>query len=82
MSVDPRLQTIFEAVFGPNGAPLSEQDSPETIKGWDSLGHLSLILALEAEFGVQFDSADIANLVTVSAIQQRLSQDSEQMRCA
>ena len=81
MTIAPRLQTIFEAVFGPDALPLSDQDSAETVKGWDSLGHLSLILALEAEFGIQFDSAEIADLVTVRGIQERLLQQDAALEC-
>ena len=73
MTVDHRLQAIFEAVFGPGVSELSDQDSPSTIKRWDSLNHVHLILALEAEFGVQFDAGEIADLVSVGAIRQRLS---------
>ena len=72
MAVERRLQAIFEAVFGPEISPLSDHDSPSTIKGWDSLNHVSLILALESEFGVQFDAEEIANLISVGAIQRRL----------
>jgi acyl carrier protein len=73
MNVDPRLQAIFEAIFGPEASPVSEHDSPATIKRWDSLNHVHLMLALEAEFGVQFDAEDIANLVSVGAIQRRIA---------
>ncbi|OLD87494.1 MAG: hypothetical protein AUG85_06995 [Gemmatimonadetes bacterium 13_1_20CM_4_66_11] len=72
MSVDPRLQAVFEAVFGREASQLSEQDSPATIESWDSLNHVYLVLALEAEFGVQFDAEEIANLISVGAIQRRL----------
>jgi len=75
MAVERRLQAIFEAVFGPQVSPLSDEDSPTTIKGWDSLSHVSLILALESEFGVHFDAAEIADLVSVGAIQRRLCED-------
>jgi len=70
--MDRRLHAIFEAVFGPGVSELSDQDSPATIKRWDSLNHLHLMLALEAEFGVQFDADEIANLVSVAAIRSRL----------
>ena len=73
MTVDRRLQAIFEAVFGPGVSELSDRDSPSTIKRWDSLNHVHLILALEAEFGVQFDAGEIADLVSVGTIRQRLS---------
>lgn len=72
MTIDVRLHDVFEAVFGAPLSQLSEQDSPATIKSWDSLNHVHLILALEAEFGVQFDADEIANLISVGAIRRRL----------
>jgi acyl carrier protein len=72
MSINTRLQNVFESVFGPGISILSHDDSPNTIKGWDSINHLNLILALEAEFGVQFAANEIASLVSVGEIQKRI----------
>ena len=74
MTIDSRLHGIFQTLFGPGVTRLSESDSPETIEGWDSMNHLSLMLALEDEFGVRLDAEDVANLVSVGAIQRRLSE--------
>lgn len=73
VGVDSRLQQVFRAVFGPEVSRLSEDDSPATIKGWDSLNHVYLMVALEAEFGVRFDADEITNLTSVGAIQRRLA---------
>ena len=72
MRIDNRLQIVFESVFGPKTPKLSEQDSPDTISSWDSINHLNLILALEAEFGVEFAANEIGSLVSVGDIQKRL----------
>ena len=39
-------------------------DAPE----WDSFVHINLIIAIESEFGIEFDSAEIGNLLSVSQI--------------
>jgi acyl carrier protein len=53
-----------------------EEVTPElgvgTIDTWDSFRHLQAILALEGEYGVQFDPSRIAELTTVSQIQAEL----------
>ena len=64
---DPDLVPGDELEAIPNDA------SPETIEGWDSANHLNLVLSLEAEFGVQFDTDEIAELTSVGAIRQRLA---------
>jgi len=73
MGIDERLQSVFRAVFGPDLPVLSDATSPETIPNWDSANHLNLVLALEAEFEVQFEIDEVAELTTVGAIRARLS---------
>jgi len=43
-----------------------------TVDSWDSFRHLQAILAIEGEYGVQFDPAKIAELTTVALIQTEL----------
>lgn len=42
------------------------------VDSWDSFGHLQLILAVESEFGVQFDPQRIPDLTTVALLQDEL----------
>lgn len=70
--MNPRLRQVFSAVFGIDGNLLTDADSPESIAEWDSLTHISLMLAIEAEFGVQFAADDLASLASVALIRERL----------
>ena len=70
--MDDRLRDVIASVFDVDPASISESDSPETIAGWDSVNHIHLILSVEAEFGVQFDPNELAGLMSVDAIQQRI----------
>jgi acyl carrier protein len=72
MSED-RLQEVFQAILGPQVPVLSDDDSPETIETWDSANHLGLMLAIEAEFGVELDIDEMSNLTTVGAIRKRVA---------
>jgi acyl carrier protein len=53
-----------------------EEVTPElgvgTVDSWDSFRHLQAILAIEGEYGVQFDPQRIADLTTVALIQAEL----------
>jgi acyl carrier protein len=62
------------AVLGVDRDALSDEDSPETIESWDSVAHLHLMLALEAEFDVRFSPDEIAGLTSVRSIKERLEQ--------
>jgi acyl carrier protein len=53
-----------------------EQVTPElsiaTVENWDSFRHLQAILAIEGEYGVQFDPQRIPELTSVSLLVQEL----------
>jgi len=53
-----------------------EEVTPElgvgTVETWDSFRHLQAILAVEGEYGVQFDPQRIPELTTVALIQTEL----------
>lgn len=73
MSTDDRLRAVFASVFGIDAARLSDDDSYETIPEWDSVNHINLVLSLEAEFGIQLEPGEIAELTSVAAIRARLN---------
>ena len=77
MSLDERLRSVFASVFGLDPSRVQDDDSYETIPEWDSVNHINLILALEAEFGVEFDPGEIAELGSVAAIRARLGGSGE-----
>ncbi len=52
---------------------IAESDSVETIAAWDSVRHLSLVMALEERFDIMFDAEEIPALTSVGAIEQALA---------
>ena len=53
-----------------------EQVTPDlsvgTVESWDSFRHLQAILAIEGEYGVQFDPQRIPELTSVALLQSEL----------
>ena len=70
--MDARLLDVFRSVFGDEIATLRDSDAIDGLPGWDSAGHLNLIMSIESEFGVQFDIEEMEQLTNVAAIRQRL----------
>ena len=69
-----RVLTIASDLFEmPKGA-LSADSTPESVESWDSLNHLSLVLALEQEFGVQLPPDKIEHLTSLGALAEVLGQ--------
>ena len=62
-----RLKEIFHAVFELSPkvdvTNLDQTNSPR----WDSLDHVSLVTAIESEFGVSLDAADQLRMTSYSA---------------
>ena len=75
MSKDPEqeLRAVFGDVLACDSAALTDEASPSSVKGWDSVNHMQLLLASEESFGVQFQPEEFASLTTFGALRRRLS---------
>jgi len=67
-----KIEDIVGRVFNVDPRGLSELSSHDTIDGWDSMGHLTLILELERRLGVSLSIADALEMVDVATIKATL----------
>ena len=54
------LGEVFQTVFG-REVELTDATTPAEVEGWDSLAHVTLMLAIEKRFEVKFTGNEIAN---------------------
>ena len=47
-----RLMPIFREYFEDDALSLTDQTTAKDVAGWDSLAHVSLVVAIEKEFGI------------------------------
>jgi acyl carrier protein len=66
--MEDRIRNVMAAVFEISPDQISDEASPHDIKAWDSIKHMNLVLALEEEFGIQFEDAEIPSLVSFEII--------------
>ena len=66
------VEKIVGKVFNVDPDELDDSACRDTVKGWDSMGHLNLILELEAEFKVRIAIADAMEMVSVERIKRIL----------
>ena len=66
------VEEVVARVFGAEPDSLDGTSSPESVEGWDSMGHLNLIAALEKDFNVSIDIGDAMEMVTVERIREIL----------
>ena len=72
-TLDDRLRAVCASVFNVEPARLADDASPESIPEWDSLSHLTMVLAVEAEFGVAFDADEISTLNSFGRLRDRVA---------
>ena len=53
---------------------LDEDSSPDTVKNWDSLKHMNLILAIEEEFAIAFSDEEIVDMLSIRRIVEILEE--------
>lgn len=63
-----KVKKVMSNIFQVPIKDITDDASPDTITGWDSLKHMNLVLALEEEFGVQFSDAQILELLNFQLI--------------
>ena len=66
--VETILKEIMSAVFEVPLDTITSQTSVENIDEWDSLKHISLIAALEEEFGKEYDEEAILRMTNFESI--------------
>ena len=74
MEIQPRLQTVFRDVFDDDDIVINAGTTADDILDWDSLAHVSLIVAIEREFSVRFSPAEVNDLPDVGALMRVIRQ--------
>jgi acyl carrier protein len=68
------VEEVVSRVFGVDTGSLDESSSPESVEGWDSMGHLNLVAALEQDYNVSIAIGDVMEMVSVRRIREILLQ--------
>ncbi|MBF0126826.1 MAG: acyl carrier protein [Magnetococcales bacterium] len=63
-----RLNLVFQEVFDDETLQICDTTTAKDIEEWDSLEHISLIIATEMEFGVRLNAAEVGRLHDVGAM--------------
>ncbi len=68
MSVLEQVRTAASDILQIAPEKITEASTPEQIESWDSVQHLNLILALETQFGVEFEPEEIEQMKSIGKI--------------
>jgi acyl carrier protein len=62
-----RLNLVFRDVFEDDTIEIFDEMTADDIDEWDSLMHVTLVVASEKEFGVRLSAAQVGKLKNVGA---------------
>lgn len=62
------VKNIIATTFNIDENKITSKTSSDEVEEWDSLGHIRLILQLESEFNIKFNSTIIPKLTSIQAI--------------
>lgn len=68
------LNTVVSNILNLPVDQLTESSSPKNTKGWDSLKHIELVLAIEGHFGVKFAPSEIVTIDSIGSARSLLSE--------
>lgn len=60
-----RIQDVVRDELDDDEIALTNETSASDVDGWDSLAHVRIVIAIEGEFGVRFDTGKITSLKNV-----------------
>ena len=71
-----RLNEVFRDVFDDDSIEVNEDTTADDIEDWDSLNHITLIDAVESEFGVRFTMGEVSGMNNVGEMAQIIKERS------
>ncbi len=68
MAKTDKTLALIAAAFGQSPDNIADDGMIGQVPGWDSLGHMRLMLALEAAMGRQMTPEEITTIISVPAV--------------
>ena len=67
--ISPKLAKVISAQLKLAGFIFESSMTASQVPGWDSLSHVAIITAVEAEYGVRFSTLEVLRLKTIGDLQ-------------
>ena len=63
-----QLKEFLAKIFDVNVTMITDDANPDTIESWDSLRHMTLVVSLEEEFGVELSDDQVVEILSYQLI--------------
>lgn len=71
-----RLNEIFRDFFDDDEIELTPETTADDIDDWDSLNHITLMSAVEEEFGIRFTMGQVSGMKNVGEMAEIIARNS------
>ncbi|MBO6303215.1 MAG: acyl carrier protein [Ruminiclostridium sp.] len=68
-----RLNTVFRDFFDDDDIEVDASTTADDIEDWDSLNHITLMSAVEEEFGLRFTMGEVSGMRNVGEMAEIIS---------
>src|SRR5215813_2298038 len=72
-AITERLTGVFRSIFNNREIQIARSTTADDIRGWDSLMHINLIVAVEKEFRVRFTTLEVMSMNNVGDLLDTIS---------
>ena len=69
-----KLEELFAKILAEPVSTLSDDASPITVRSWDSLRHIELVMAAEVQYGIRFETSEVTTMRTLGCMRDMLQQ--------
>ena len=63
-----RVRRVIAEVFADDSVVVEPSTTAADVEGWDSVRNIELLVALEREFGIRFNTGEMATLANVGEL--------------
>ncbi len=67
--ISERLRDVIRRELNLPDPELTDESVAREVRGWDSLRHLTIIAAVESEFGIRLKSLEVLRLKNIGELQ-------------
>ena len=68
--LEQKIKDVMKTVLEISVGEIDEESSIDNIDLWDSMGHIKVILAIEKDFGMQFNVDDVVEMTSYKRIRE------------
>jgi acyl carrier protein len=63
-----QLTEVFQMVFEDDEIEINRDTTADDIDGWDSMSHMTLLMAIEEDFEIEFEEWEVIDLADVGEL--------------